>query len=73
MLSTAACLQPTSAAARLSQGKRQCGPCLTTHPARRHPMLLQILAANVEDVGPDVIEAVSQLEPAVRLAAWCGS
>lgn len=61
MLSTAACLQMAA-------------PPVPHHPScSLAPLLLQILAANVEDVGPDVIEAVSQLEPAVRLAAWCGS
>ncbi len=40
-------------------------PCQPPHP------LPQILAANVDDVGPEVTEAVAQLEPAVRLAAVC--
>ena len=36
------------------------------------PACLQILAANQNDVGPDVIEAVSQLEPAVSLDSRLG-
>lgn len=35
-------------------------------PAARRPANLQVLAAPQDNVGPDVIEAVSQLEPAVR-------